>query len=198
MTLKEYLNKRIEEETEIFLITDRPETGLIYFKGVIDTLKEILEHLPKLDHDVTLKEFKEYCLRQPYLTGTDKLKTFCGVDLDGVENAIKADMNSRACDVDPQQYVLDKLAALAEEKPVSPSLMAVSPAEGLTVISAYQVEGGPVVRLLMDSKEQWFVVYKNGEQVSQKLKSEERATKIYEEICGFQDFCEKGGEDDDK
>ena len=198
MTLEEYLDKRIEEETEIFLGTDISKTDWGYFKGVIDTLKEILEHLPKLEHDVTLKEFKEYCLRQPYLTGTDKLETFCGIDLDEVESAIKADIKCRAYGVDPQQYVLDKLAALAEEKPVSPSLMTVSPAEGLTVVSAYQVEGGPIVRLLMDSKEQWFVVYKNGEQVSQKLKSEERATKIYEEICRFQDFCGKGGEDDDK
>lgn len=202
MTIEEYetiLRAEIGiSDTAIKKIGNPDEKAARFYEGQIEGLKIALDLLKKLEHDVTLKEFKEYCLRQPYLTGTDKLKTFCGIDLDGVENAIKADIKCRAYGVDPQQYVLDKLAALAEEKPVSPSLMAVSPVEGLTVVSADQVEGGPIVRLLMNSKEEWFVVYKNDEQVSQKLKSVERATRLYEKICGFQRFCIKGGEDDDK
>ena len=61
MTIEEYLDKRIGEEMEIFLGTDISKTDWGYFKGVIDTLKEILEHLPKLEHDVTLKELHQYC-----------------------------------------------------------------------------------------------------------------------------------------
>ena len=64
MTIEEYLRKRIEEETKIFLTTDRPETGLIYFKGVIDGLKEILSKLPSFEHDVTLREAKDFCQKQ--------------------------------------------------------------------------------------------------------------------------------------
>ena len=61
MTIEEYLRKRIEEETKIFLTTDRPETGLIYFKGVIDGLKEILSKLPEMEHEVTVREVSELC-----------------------------------------------------------------------------------------------------------------------------------------
>lgn len=198
MTIEEYLSNRIEGMKELFLDDGMPKSAWEYFKGSIDAMKDVQNMLPNLEHDVTLKEFKEYCLRQPYLSGTDKLKTFCGINLDGVEDAIKADMKSRAYGVDPQQYVLDKLAALAEEKPSSPSSMTASPVEGLTVVSAYRVEDGPIVRLLINPKEEWFVVYKGNEQVSQKIKSDERATKLYEKICRFQDFYVKGGKDDNK
>lgn len=198
MTVEEYLNKRIEEKKGNLSDTNITRYEWERSNIAISILEEILNMLPTLEHDVTLKEFKDYCLRQPYLTGTNKLKTFCGIDLNEVEDMIKADMKSRAYGVDPQQYVLDKLAALAEKKPSSPSFMSVSPVEGLTVVSAYQVEDGPVVRLLINPKEEWFVVYKGDEQVSQKIKSDERATKLYEKICRFQDFRVKGGEDDNK
>lgn len=48
-------------------------------------LKEQLATEP----DVTLKEFCEYAISRPYLVGTEKLKTFCGVDMDEVEERVK-------------------------------------------------------------------------------------------------------------
>ena len=55
------------------------------YTNVIVALEEQL----KTEPDVTLKEFREYAISRPYLTGTEKLRTFCGVDMDEVEERIK-------------------------------------------------------------------------------------------------------------
>ena len=55
------------------------------YTNVIVALEEQL----KTEPDVTLKEFREYVTSRPYLVGTEKLKTFCGVDMDEVEERVK-------------------------------------------------------------------------------------------------------------
>ena len=54
MTIEEYLNKRIED------LEEGPCNSSLV-QGKILAYREILSKLPKLEHDVTLKELHQYC-----------------------------------------------------------------------------------------------------------------------------------------
>ena len=99
MTDREFIQSLREAITQILADYDKvdvnecPEchfaekrTGAVgAYTNVIVALEEQLETEP----DVTLKEFREYAMSRSYLAGTEKLKTFCGVDMDEVEERIK-------------------------------------------------------------------------------------------------------------
>lgn len=57
MTIEEYLNKRIEDLEE-----GQCNSSLV--QGKILAFKEILSKLPEMEHEVTLREMKEFCLKQ--------------------------------------------------------------------------------------------------------------------------------------
>ena len=64
MTIEEYLKSEMDYGGKMRDGT-RPNFDLeefIYYEGYIDAMSAVLEHLPKLEHDVTLKEVKEECV----------------------------------------------------------------------------------------------------------------------------------------
>ena len=66
MTIEEYLKSEMDYGGKMRDGT-RPDFDLeefIYYEGYIDAMSAVLEHFPKLDHDVTLKEVKEFCAKR--------------------------------------------------------------------------------------------------------------------------------------
>jgi hypothetical protein len=60
MTIEEYL-KKSAEEIENTLSEEDIYGGNIYLEGKRDAYREILEKLPELDHEVTVREVMEMC-----------------------------------------------------------------------------------------------------------------------------------------
>ena len=63
MTIEEYLKKSAEELENTIPKGDNCD-GNIYLEGKRDAYREILEKLPKFEHETTLREFKEFCRSQ--------------------------------------------------------------------------------------------------------------------------------------
>ena len=82
--LAEYDEVDVNECSECHYAEKRAGAVWAYINVDI-ALKEQLATEP----DVTLKEFCEYALSRPYMVGTEKLKTFCGIDMDEVEERVK-------------------------------------------------------------------------------------------------------------
>ena len=60
MTIEEYLKSEIEYSKGMMFEADDIE-GKSYFEGKADALDDLLRELPSFEHEVTLKEFKEFC-----------------------------------------------------------------------------------------------------------------------------------------
>ena len=60
MTIEEWLRSEIEYSKGMMFEADDIE-GKSYFEGKADALDELLRKLPEMEHEVTLREFKEFC-----------------------------------------------------------------------------------------------------------------------------------------
>ena len=65
MTIEEYLNKRIED------LEEGPCNSSVV-QGKILAYREIISKLPEFDHDVTLKEVKEFCTERKEESDVDE------------------------------------------------------------------------------------------------------------------------------
>ena len=63
MTIEEYLKSEIEYSKEMMFEADDIE-GKSYFEGKADALDELLRKLSSFEHDVTLREVKDFCAKQ--------------------------------------------------------------------------------------------------------------------------------------
>ena len=61
MTIEEYLKISAEEIENTIPKGDNCD-GNIYLAGKVDAYREILEKLPEMEHEVTLREIHEMCL----------------------------------------------------------------------------------------------------------------------------------------
>ena len=62
MTIGEYLNSEVES-TQKTVDTVGPFDAKTeaYYRGRRDAYRELIEKLPEMEHEVTLREFKEFC-----------------------------------------------------------------------------------------------------------------------------------------
>ncbi len=60
MTIEEYLSSESEYAKKM-MIGNYDTEELNFYEGYIEAMSAVLEQLPKLDHDVTLREVKEEC-----------------------------------------------------------------------------------------------------------------------------------------
>lgn len=68
MTIEEYLKSAVTYAKNA-MIGNYDTEGLSFYEGYKEAMEDVLEQLPKLDHDVTLKEVKEYCRKHKYCEG---------------------------------------------------------------------------------------------------------------------------------
>ena len=64
MTIEEWLDKRIKDAREDCLNQDIETYEDGYAEGYKDALQLVRDKLPFLDHEVTLREMKEFCQKQ--------------------------------------------------------------------------------------------------------------------------------------
>ena len=62
MTIEEYLRSEIEYSKGMMFEADDIE-GKSYFEGKADALDELLRKLPEMEHEVTVREVVEECLK---------------------------------------------------------------------------------------------------------------------------------------
>lgn len=70
MTIEEYLKSEIEYSKGMMFEADDIE-GKSYFEGMADALDELLRKLPEMEHEVTLREVVEECLKHETDEGCD-------------------------------------------------------------------------------------------------------------------------------
>ena len=63
MTIEEYLNSEAEYIERMLSEEDDLEGGS-YLEGKRDAYRELLEKLPEMEHDATLREAKDFCQKQ--------------------------------------------------------------------------------------------------------------------------------------
>ena len=63
MTIEEYLKSAVTYAKNA-MIGNYDTEGLSFYEGYKEAMEDVLEQLPKVDHDVTLKEVKEFCTKR--------------------------------------------------------------------------------------------------------------------------------------
>ena len=109
MTIEEYLKISAEEIENTIPKGDNCD-GNIYLAGKVDAYREILEKLPEMEHEVTLREVKEECdkhggeegcygcvlLREPKFPSQNYCAVDCSPnawDIDDIERRMKEARN---------------------------------------------------------------------------------------------------------